>query len=58
MEAEGSTGGGGGGLSLPGSEPPWCNSNFRWRSDWEILRKPVRRTLKRREEEEEAVGPR
>lgn len=50
---------GGDGLALPGSEPPWCNSNFRWRNDWEILKKPGRRTLKRREEEEEAAaGPR
>lgn len=57
-EAEGSTGGGGG-PSLPGSEPPWCNSNFRWsESDWEIPRKPGMRTPKRREEEEAAVGQR
>lgn len=50
---------GGGALALPGSEPPWCNSNYHWRSDWEIPKKPGRRTLKSREEEEEEVaGPR
>lgn len=55
-EAEGNRDGGG--PSLLGSEPPWCNSNFHWRSDWEILRKLGRRTPKKREEEEAAAGPR
>jgi len=58
-EGEGSTGDGGA-PSLPGSEPPWRNSHFRRsESDWEIPRKPGRRTPRRREEAEAAaVGPR
>lgn len=52
---------GDGGLFLPGSGAPWCNSNYRWRNDLEILRKPGRRKLRKREEEEveeEAAGQR
>ena len=50
--------GGGGAPSLPGSDPPWCNSNSRRRNDWEIQKKPGRRTLKRREEDAAAAEPR
>lgn len=40
-EAEASTGDGA--PFQPDSAPPWCNSNFRWRNDGEILRKLGRR---------------
>lgn len=55
-EAEGSTGDGAP-FQLD-SAPPWCNSNFRWRSDGEIRGKPGRRMPKKRGEEGEVAGPR